>query len=141
MPPDAINALAQYTVSGLTTGSVYALLALGYSLIFNATGIVNFTQGDFLSLGGLVLYSLLVSQGLPIVAAFPATILVVAMAGALVERVCLRPARSRQMIILIFITMAASTLIRGLMKQVGASCPWPCRPCRPTCPSACWARC
>lgn len=134
MPPDAINALAQYTLSGLTTGSVYALLALGYSLIFNATGIVNFTQGDFLSLGGLVLYSLLVSQGLPIVAAFPATILVVAMAGALVERVCLRPARSRQMIVLIFITMAASTLMRGLMKEGWGKLPLPLPPLSPEVP-------
>ena len=49
--------LAQFIVSGLTTGSIYGLIALGFCIIHNATGIVNFTQVDFVSLGGLMMYS------------------------------------------------------------------------------------
>ena len=112
-----MNVFMQYVLGGLTTGAVYVLLALGYNLIYNATGIVNFTQGDFLSLGGLVMYTLLVTQGYPVWVAFVGSMLAVAVCGALMERLFLRPARSRELIVLIFITMAASTLMRGLMKQ------------------------
>ncbi len=111
-------ALSQYLISGLTTGSVYALTALGYCLIYNATKVVNFAQGDFLSLGGLLFYSLLSGLGLPLVPAFVLAVAGVALAGALMERLCLRPARSRDLMVLIFITVAASILARGLMKTV-----------------------
>ncbi len=134
MPAPEINAAMQYVASGLTTGAVYALLALGYNLIYNATGIVNFTQGDFLSLGGLVMYTLLTGLGLPVWLAFPGAVAAVALAGALLERLCLRPARSRELIILIFITMAASTLMRGLMKQGWGKLPLAMPPLSPDVP-------
>ena len=44
----------QFVFSGLTTGSIYALAALGFALIYNASGVINFAQGDFLMLGGMV---------------------------------------------------------------------------------------
>jgi branched-chain amino acid transport system permease protein len=109
--------LAQYVVSGLTTGAIYALVALGFCLIYNATRIVNFAQGDFLSLGGLFMYTLLVRLELPWFASFPLAVASVAVAGALLERLCLRPAKSREVLVLIFITVAASILMRGLFKQ------------------------
>jgi len=110
--------IAQYIMSGLTTGSVYALVAIGFCLVYNATRIVNFAQGDFLSLGGLMMYSFLVVSGVPVWLSFPGAVLVVAVVGGLLERLCLRPARSREITNLIFITIAASILMRGLFKQV-----------------------
>ncbi len=110
--------LAQYIMSGLTTGSVYALVAIGFCLVYNATRIVNFAQGDFLSLGGLVMYSFLVVSGVPIWLSFPGAVVAVAVVGALMERLCLRPAKSREITNLIFITIAASILLRGLFKQI-----------------------
>jgi branched-chain amino acid transport system permease protein len=109
--------LAQYVVSGLTTGAIYALVALGFCLIYNATRIVNFAQGDFLSLGGLLMYTLLVSHELSWYLSFPLAVAGVAAAGALLERVCLRHSRSRDILVLIFITVAASILMRGLYKH------------------------
>ena len=88
--------LAQFIMSGLTTGSVYALVALGFCLIYNATRIVNFAQGDFLSLGGLVLYSFLVVAGIPVWLSFPGAALAVAIVGSLLERLCIRPERGRR---------------------------------------------
>ncbi|MBU1274780.1 MAG: branched-chain amino acid ABC transporter permease [Proteobacteria bacterium] len=110
--------LAQYVVSGLTTGAVYALVALGFCLIYNATRVVNFAQGDFLSLGGLMAYSFLGGAGLPMVLAFPLAVASVALVGALLERLAIRPARSRQVMVLIFITIAASILMRGVFKHL-----------------------
>jgi branched-chain amino acid transport system permease protein len=108
--------LAQFIVAGLTTGSIYALIALGFCIIHNATGIVNFTQGDFVSLGGLVIYSLLLSLKAPLILAFPLSVLAVTVVGALVERVAIRPARSRSIVILVFITIGVSIFLRGVFK-------------------------
>lgn len=108
--------LAQFVVSGLTTGSIYALIALGFCIIHNATGIVNFTQVDFVTLGGLMMYTFLTGLGLPLFAAFPFAVLVVTLVGALVERLAIRPAKSRAIIILIFITIGVSILMRGTFK-------------------------
>lgn len=110
--------LSQYIMSGLTTGAVYALVALGFCLIYNATHIVNFAQGDFLSLGGLMLYSLLHGAGLPLPLAFVLTVAGVALTGAALERLAIRHAKSREITVLIFITVAASVLMRGVFKDI-----------------------
>jgi len=110
--------VAQFIVSGLTTGSIYALIALGFGIIHNATGIVNFTQVDFVSLGGLMMYTFFLQAGLPLPLAFLSSVAVVTVVGALVERLTIRPARSRAVIVLIFITIGASIFMRGVFKIV-----------------------
>lgn len=111
-----MDQIAQYLVSGLTTGAIYALVAVGFCLIYTTTRIVNFAQGDFLSLGGLVMYSLLAGAGLPALAALPLAVAAVALLGAGLERLCIRPARNREIVNLIFITIAASILLHGVFK-------------------------
>jgi branched-chain amino acid transport system permease protein len=110
--------VAQFILSGLTTGSIYALIALGFCIIHNATGIVNFTQVDFVTLGGLMMYTFLLKLGLPLPAAVILGVLVVTGVGALVERFAIRPARSRAVIVLIFITIGVSILMRGVFKII-----------------------
>ncbi|MFH0958278.1 MAG: branched-chain amino acid ABC transporter permease [Pseudomonadota bacterium] len=111
-----LDHLAQFIVAGLTTGSIYALIALGFCVIHNATGIVNFAQGDFISLGGLVIFTLLVGLKVPLIIAFPLSVIAVTIVGALLERVAIRPARSRSIVILVFITIGASIFMRGVFK-------------------------
>jgi branched-chain amino acid transport system permease protein len=111
-----LDHLAQFIVAGLTTGSIYALIALGFCVIHNATGIVNFAQGDFISLGGLVIFTLLMGLKVPLIIAFPISVIAVTMVGALLERVAIRPARSRSIVILVFITIGASIFMRGVFK-------------------------
>lgn len=108
--------VAQFVISGLMTGSIYALIALGFCIVHNATGIVNFCQVDFISLGGLVLYTLFLGAGLPMPAAFVLGVAAVTVVGALVERFAIRPARSKAVIVLIFITIGVSILMRGVFK-------------------------
>lgn len=110
--------LTQFIISGLTTGSIYALIALGFCIIHNATGIVNFTQVDFVTLGGLVMYSCLFHLGLPGVIAFALAVTVVTAVGALVEKLSIEPARSKEVLILIFITIGVSILMRGGFKII-----------------------
>ena len=110
--------VAQFIVSGLTTGSIYALIALGFCIIHNATGIVNFTQVDFITLGGMMMYTFLLGLGLPLPLAFVLGVMAVTLVGALVERLAIRPAKSRAVIVLIFITIGVSILMRGTFKVI-----------------------
>jgi branched-chain amino acid transport system permease protein len=110
--------IAQYLISGITTGSIYALIALGFCIVHNATGIVNFCQVDFISLGGLVMYTFFVSLGAPIPIAFICSVAVVTLTGAGVERFAIRPAKSKAVVVLIFITIGVSILMRGVFKII-----------------------
>ena len=112
-----IEQLTQYVVSGVTLGSVYALVAIGFTIIFNVTGIINFAQGEFVMLGGMVSYWLLKVMALPAPAAFLLAIAATAGIGFLLERWAIRPARNSPVISLIIITIGASILIRGIAAQ------------------------
>lgn len=108
----------QYIFAGITNGAVYALIALGFSVVNNAIGIVNFVQVDFVSLGGMFLFTGLFWGGLPMVVALPAAVLAVTAVGIVVERVGIRPSRSQNHLVLIFLTIGISIILRGMMKLV-----------------------
>lgn len=110
--------LIQFLFAGLTNGAIYAMVALGFGVIHNTMGIVNFTQVDFVSLGGMLLYSAFFSLGLPMAPALLVATLGVTGVALLVERLGLRPARSRHPLVLIFITIGLSIILRGLMKLI-----------------------
>ena len=110
--------LIQFIFAGLTSGAIYALVALGFGVVHNTMGIVNFTQVDFVSLGGMLLYSALFAAGLPMLPALAAAILGVTLIAMAVEWFCLRPSRSQNTLILIFLTIGVSIILRGLMKLV-----------------------
>jgi branched-chain amino acid transport system permease protein len=110
--------LIQFIFAGLTGGAIYALVALGFGVVHNTMGIVNFTQVDFVSLGGMMLYSALNAAGLPMPAALAAAILGVTLAALVVEELGVRPSRSQSHLVLIFLTIGLSIILRGLMKLV-----------------------
>ncbi len=108
----------QFILSGLSAGAIYALIALGFGVVQNATGIVNFAQGDFLVLGGFWAYSALVSWHLPYPLAFLLAVGATALTGVGLERLVLARARSREILILVFITVGASIFLRGIIKEI-----------------------
>ncbi len=110
--------LLQYLVSGVTQGSVYALVAIGFTLIFNVTGIINFAQGEFVMLGGMVSFWLLHTFALPTPLAFLLAIAVTATIGSLLQRLAIHPAKDPSTLTLIIITVGASILLRGLAGQL-----------------------
>jgi branched-chain amino acid transport system permease protein len=105
----------QFLLSGLTTGSTYALTAIGFSLIHNSTGIVNFAQGEFVMLGGMFMITFHSFLGIPMLPAFFLTVGAVAVVGFLLERFPLRQAKSKEILILVMITVGASIFIKGLV--------------------------
>lgn len=108
-----LHLLPQFIVSGITNGSVYALIALGFCLIQNATGLVNFAQGDFVMLGAMITVSLIQSWGLPMPIAFVLAVVSVALVGILLERGPIRLSRNRDILTLVMITVGASISFRG----------------------------
>ena len=108
----------QFIFAGLTTGAIYALVALGFGVVHNTMGIVNFTQVDFVSLGGMILFSALFAAGLPMPLALVAAIIGVTLVAVVVEEVGLRPARSQSHLVLIFLTIGLSIILRGVMKLI-----------------------
>lgn len=106
--------LVQYLITGLTVGSIYAMVAIGFNIIYNVTEIVNFAQGEFVVLGGLVMVFLHVPAGLPLILAFPLTILIVTTVGMLLERIAIRPIRQPSVLTLIIATIAGSIIIKGI---------------------------
>jgi branched-chain amino acid transport system permease protein len=108
----------QFLISGLTTGSTYALIAIGFSLIHNSTGIVNFAQGEFVMLGGMFMITFHSLLGLPMLPSFFLTAGAVAAVGLLLERFPLRRAKSKEILILVMITVGASIFMKGLAMMV-----------------------
>ena len=110
--------LLQFIFAGMTSGAIYALIALGFCVVHNTMEIVNFTQVDFVSLGGMFMFTGLFWSGLPLPLALPAAVAAVALVGILVERVGIRPSRSQNHLVLIFLTIGISIILRGCMKLI-----------------------
>ena len=107
----------QYLISGITLGSVYALVGLGFTIIYAVTKIINFAQGEFVMLGGLLSFTLIHRAGLPLVPALILAILIAAAVGATMYLLAIRPPRKASVVSLIIITIGAAIFIRGIAGQ------------------------
>lgn len=114
MDPIPLSAqLIQYAITGVTVGSIYALVAIGFNIIYNVTEIINFAQGEFVMLGGLFMVFFATVLQLPLPLAFPITILVVTVIGIMMERLAIFPAKNASVLTMIIITIACSILLKG----------------------------
>ncbi len=106
--------LFQYILSGLSNGAIYALIGFGFAVIYNATGIINFAQGEFVMLGGMLTVFFLTVLQMPLAPAILLAIAVSTAAGVTFERLAIRPLRNAEPLRLIIITIGASIFIRGV---------------------------
>ncbi len=107
----------QFVASGLTAGAIYALVALGFSIVYNASGAINFAQGEFVMIGAMSAVTL-VGVGVPLLLAAPLAVLVAVLVGLLLEKLAIEPARNADTVTLIIITIGAALLLRGLAQLV-----------------------
>ncbi|ARE42026.1 High-affinity branched-chain amino acid transport system permease protein LivH [Rhodovulum sp. P5] len=120
MPDDPgapMDALMQFLLSGVTVGAVYALVALGFTIIYNASDVVNFAQGEFVMLGGMITVFAF-QAGLPLPLAAVIAIAATAAIGVGLNRLAIEPARGAPVVSLIIITIGASILIRGAAQLI-----------------------
>jgi branched-chain amino acid transport system permease protein len=109
--------LTQYLLSGLTSGAIYALVALGFAIIYNASHVINFAQGEFVMIGGMSTAAL-IELGLPLPLSIVIAIGTATAVGLLLEKLAIEPARNASVVTLIIITIGASILLRGLATLV-----------------------
>lgn len=105
----------QFLFSGITVGAAYALAALGFTIIYNTSNVINFAQGEFIMLGGMLSTALL-AAGLPLPAAIAIAIFLTGIIGLIVEKLAIEPAKNADVLTLIIITIGASLVIRGLIQ-------------------------
>jgi branched-chain amino acid transport system permease protein len=102
----------QILFSGLTVGAVYAMVAIGFTLIYAASDVVNFAQGEFVMLGGMLTWFLL-GFGMPLVAAAAVAVAATVLVGVLLQKLAIEQAREASVVALIVITLGASNVLRG----------------------------
>ena len=107
----------QFLAAGLTAGSIYALIALGFSIIFNASRVINFAQGEFVMLGGMSAVSLL-AMGMPLPLALVGAVIATALVGLALQKLALARGARTSVVTMIIITVGASILLRGLAQIV-----------------------
>lgn len=103
----------QLLVSGISQGCVYGLIALGFVLIYKATEMVNFAQGDMMMLGAYVAFTFINVAGLPYYVGFLATIATMALIGTLIERAVLRPMIGEPPFAVLMITIGLGFILRA----------------------------
>jgi branched-chain amino acid transport system permease protein len=109
--------LLQFVFSGLTVGAIYALVALGFTLIYKASDIINFAQGEFVMLGGMTTV-FVAHAGVPLPLAALLAIIATTAIGLGLHRFAIEPARGATSVALIMITIGASIFLRGTAQIV-----------------------
>lgn len=110
--------LLQLIVSGAAIGCIYALIALGFVLIYKATETVNFAQGDLMMVGGFIGLTAMTALELPFALAFLATIVAMALIGMGTERLVLRPLLGQPAFTVVMVTIGLGYLARGLVTMI-----------------------
>jgi len=108
----------QFFLTGLSMGSIYALVALGFVLIYKSTSILNLAQGEFLMVGAYICLSLTLDLKLNFLASFALTMVFSVILGLLVERLVLRPLIGEPIISIIMVTIGLTYILRGAVIMV-----------------------
>jgi branched-chain amino acid transport system permease protein len=110
-----LSQFLQFMFSGLTVGSTYALAALGFTMIYNASNVINFAQGEFIMLGGMLTVFFL-KTGLPMPVALMLAVAIPAVIGVLIEKLAIEPAKGAGVVGMIIITIGAALVLRGVIQ-------------------------
>ena len=116
--------IIQYAVTGITIGSIYAMVAIGFNTIYNVTEAINFAQGEFVMLGGLLMVFFRVGLQIPTVLSIPLTVLVVTVVGMLLNQLAIKPIRQPSVLSIVIATIGASFFIRGIAMMIWGKTPF-----------------
>jgi branched-chain amino acid transport system permease protein len=107
----------QFLFSGITVGATYALVGLGFAIIYNASHVINFAQGEFVMIAGMSAVSLL-AVGMPMPIAILLAVIITIAVGFVLEKFAVEPARNASVVTLIIITIGASIFLRGAAEVI-----------------------
>lgn len=120
-----MEAFLQLTITGLANGAILALAALGFVIVFKATGVINFAQGYFLLLGAYLVWAGIVQFGMPWYFAVIVALIVAALVGLATERFVLRPLVGENVISVIMVTIGLSFVLQGVVQFIWGTEPRP----------------
>lgn len=113
--------MLQLIITGIAVGGVYALMALGFVLIYKASSVVNFGPGELVLFGAYISWATILQMGLPLYVAFPLTLVTSIVLGLIIERGVLRPLIGQPLISVIMVTFGFASVIRGVLNMVWGS--------------------
>jgi branched-chain amino acid transport system permease protein len=113
-----MSELLQFLFSGLTNGAIYAVIALGFCILFNSAELINFAHGEFVMIGGLSLVTFWKQLALPLPVAFMLCLAIGGGIGLIFEQLAIRTVRKPEPIVLIIVTVGASIFFRGAAMRV-----------------------
>ncbi|MGH3665459.1 MAG: branched-chain amino acid ABC transporter permease [Egibacteraceae bacterium] len=111
-----MDTFVQLTVTGLANGAILALAALGFAVIYKATGVINFAQGQFLAVGAYLIFDAITRYGLHWSVAVAAAVGVAVLLGIAVERLILRPLVGESAVSVIMVTIGLSAVLQALLQ-------------------------
>ncbi len=112
---------ANYTISGIVNGFVYALIGIGFVLIYKSTRVFNLAQGELTIFGAYLFYSFTVQFGLPVPVGIVGAVILSGVLGLIIERLALRPIMGQPLLAVVVLTLAIGGLLRGTMMLVWGS--------------------
>jgi len=118
-----VEKFLQLTISGLSNGMVYALVALGFVIIYKASDVINFAQGELLLFGAYLAFAFIAQLGLHWTIGVLLTLLVAVLIGVIVERFVLRPLIGEPIISMIMVTIGLSSVLKGLVNAIWSPVP------------------
>ncbi len=110
--------IIQQIISGLALGCVYGLIALGFVLIFKATEVINFAQGEIMMLGAFIAYTLIVIFEIQFIIAFLLTPLICGLMGMVLERLLIRPLVNKPIVSIMMVTIGLSITLRAVAGMI-----------------------
>lgn len=114
MSQESISYFIQLIVSGLSQGAIYAIIALGFVLIYKSTRILNFAQGDLMMVGSYLWFALVVQCRIPFLLALPIVLILSVLLGAVIEKFVTRPMIGEPIFSVVMITIGMSTVFSGI---------------------------
>jgi branched-chain amino acid transport system permease protein len=109
-----VSFLLQILASGVVTGGIYGLIAIGFVVVYKSTGVINFATGELMMLGAFFAWTAMTAARLPFAAALVLAAVASAAVGAAVERVVLRPLLGQRAISVIMVTIGLSSIFKGV---------------------------
>jgi branched-chain amino acid transport system permease protein len=118
-----VDIFVQLTVAGLSDGAILALAALGFVIVYKASGVINFAQGHFVLIGAYIVLAAIVDWGLPWIPAVLVAVVAAIVLGLLVERLVLRPMVGQPIISVIMVTVGLTYVLLGIVIAIWGTTP------------------
>ena len=120
-----LNSIIEQLINGLRTGSIYALIALGYTMVYGIAKMINFAHGDIIMVGAYALFVFVATLQIPVILAVILTILFCALLGVVIEKVAYKPLRKAQPLAVLITAIGVSYFLQNIVQIIFGATPKP----------------